>query len=698
MADRLHLRSKPVDTLSETEARQDLGWLEADIAYHNARYHGEDAPEISDAEFDALSLRHAAIQQRFPALKTAALAVGTAASGRFAKLRHARPMLSLDNAFAREDVADFITRIRKFLALDESEPLRFTAEPKIDGLSLSLRYEKGKLVSGATRGDGEVGEDITANVRTLAEIPQRLMGDAPDIFEVRGEVYMRKADFAALNAAQEAAGEKTFVNPRNAAAGSLRQKDASVTASRPLRFFAYAWGEVSQLPASTQHDMLQALRGFGFIVNPLACRCDDLDALMAFYAQMQADRATLAYDIDGLVYKLDRLDWQERLGFVGRAPRWAVAHKFPAERAVTLLRDIEIQVGRTGALTPVARLEPVTVGGVVVSNATLHNEDEIARKDIRIGDTVVLQRAGDVIPQIVEVVLEKRPADAKPYAFPHLCPVCGSHAERGADEAVRRCVGGLTCDAQRLERLRHFVSRAAFDIDGLGEKILLELHELGLVRMPADLFALEQHRALLEAREGWGAQSVANLFVAIDARRRIGLDRFLFALGIRHVGEVTARDLARAFPSLDALRAIVEPLSAHDVDVGVLAKERINVAQVGPVVAESLVRFFAEAHNRAAVDALATVVTIEPVVLKTVASSVSGKALVFTGSLERMTREEAEATAERLGARIAKSVSSRTDLVVAGPGAGSKAKKAVELGIQVIDEAAWLAIVAAANG
>jgi DNA ligase (NAD+) len=698
--DRLLVRARAIDLLLLEEARAELDWLGQDIAYHNARYHGDDAPEISDAQFDALMQRQAAIRVRFPALARDVVApgVGSAASASFAKVRHARPMLSLDNGFSPEDINDFLGRARRFLSLADDEPIILTAEPKIDGLSLSLRFEKGALVQAATRGDGEEGEDVTANVRTIADIPQHLPQGAPEIFEVRGEIYMRKADFAALNDAQAAAGGKLFVNPRNAAAGSLRQKNADVTASRPLRFFAYAWGEASALPAQSQHDMLALLARYGFPVNGLVQRCEGLPSLMAYFDDMQQQRASLDYDIDGLVYKIDRLDWQQRLGFVGRAPRWAVAHKFPAEQATTLVREIDIQVGRTGALTPVAKLEPVTVGGVVVSNATLHNEDEIARKDIRIGDTVVIQRAGDVIPQIVQVLLDKRPTGSAPYLFPQTCPVCGSHALRGDDEAVRRCVGGLTCAAQATERLRHFVSRNAFNIEGLGEKIILELFELSLVRTPADIFTLEKRKAQLENRKGWGETKLNNLLREIEARRSIGFDRFLFALGIRHVGEVTARDLARAYPTLKALEEVLMPLNSLAGDIGAQAREALNVAQVGPVVAQSLVRFFAEPQNRDAVEALAGLLTLVPVTLETMASEVSGKTLVFTGTLEQMSRDEAEAQAQRLGARIAKSVSSKTDLVIAGPGAGSKLKKAADLGVAVTDEAGWIAIVDRASG
>jgi DNA ligase (NAD+) len=697
--DRLLVRTKPIELLSDSEAKAELGWLAADITYHNERYHSDDTPEISDANFDTLMQRSAAIEAHFPGLKISTSPsnkVGAASSSRFAKVRHARPMLSLDNAFADEDVADFLARIEKFLKLNADDlPIVVTAEPKIDGLSLSLRYEKGVLVRAATRGDGEQGEDVTLNARTIADIPHILNGDVPAVFEVRGEVYLRKADFAQMNLDQQAKGDKLFVNPRNAAAGALRQKDASITATRPLHFFAYAWGDVSQMPATSQHDMLMFLQSCGFVVNDRIARVKSLNDMLDYYRDIAAQRAALPYDIDGIVYKVDRLDWQERLGFVGRAPRWAIAHKFPAQQAITIVRGIDIQVGRTGALTPVAKLEPITVGGVVVSNATLHNEDEIARKDIRIGDTVVVQRAGDVIPQIVEVVLDKRPADAIPYSYPHSCPVCGSLAQRDEGEAIRRCTGGLVCDAQRVERLRHFVSRTAFDIDGLGEKSITELFENKFIDSPADIFRLAQHEDALKIREGWGAQSVRNLLAAIETRRSIGLDRFLFALGIRHVGESTSRDLAKAYGTLESLRKILED---HGAALGAVAKARINVAQIGDVVAASLVEFFAEKHNGDVVDALVREVQIDPYVFETTASEVTGKTLVFTGSLEQMTREEAEARAERLGAKISKSVSSKTDLLIAGPGAGSKLKKAAELGVTVIDEAAWIEMVNRAGG
>ncbi|MEX6723868.1 NAD-dependent DNA ligase LigA [Parapedomonas caeni] len=718
--DRLLTRRKGVDALSEKEAKAELGWLAEEIADHNRRYYQEDAPSIPDAAYDGLVARHRAIEARFPQLVdllSPAHQVGAAPVSKFRKVRHARPMLSLDNAFADQDVRDFLDRVRGFLKLDAAAPVVVTAEPKIDGLSLSLRYENGALTVAATRGDGSEGEDVTANVRTIGDIPQQLGGAGwPAVLEVRGEVYMAKADFAALNEAQAAAGDKTFANPRNAAAGSLRQLDPAITAKRPLSFFAYAWGEVSALPADSQWEMLAALKSYGFPVNARVRRCASLDDILAYYAETEADRAGLGYDIDGVVYKVDRLDWQDRLGQVARSPRWAIAHKFPAEKATTILRDIEIQVGRTGALTPVAKLEPVTVGGVVVTNATLHNEDEIARKDVRIGDTVIVQRAGDVIPQVLGVVPERRPADARPFAFPHLCPVCGSHAERETGEVIRRCTGGLICKAQRVERLRHFVSRTALDIEGLGEKHIEAFFADGIIDTPADIFRLKDRAADIETREGWGRQSVARLLAAIEARRAVPLDRFIFALGIRHVGEVTARDLAKAYGDFGALRAALEALGAEREatiarmrDSGLAAPDiekklaaelqaRISVAQIGPVVAEALVDFFAEPHNSQVLDELLREVTVEPYVFETTQSEVTGKTLVFTGTLEQMTRDEAEARAERLGARIAKSVSAKTDLLIAGPGAGSKLKKAQSLGVAVIDEAAWLDIVARSQG
>lgn len=612
-------------------------------------------------------------------------------------------MLSLDNAFTDEEVQEFVTRVFKFLRINDPHGLQMTAEPKIDGLSISVRYEKGRLALAATRGDGAEGENVTANVRTISEIPAKLEGKVPDIAEVRGEIYMDHEDFATLNASQAESGGKIFANPRNAAAGSLRQLDPAITAARPLRFFAYAWGEMSAMPADTQLGMVEAFESWGLPVNPLVRLCERADQMLAFYREIEELRASLGYDIDGVVYKVNRLDFRERLGFVSRAPRWAIAHKFPAEQATTILRDIEIQVGRTGSLTPVAKLEPVTVGGVVVSNATLHNEDEIARKDIRIGDTVVVQRAGDVIPQIVQVVAEKRPEGAEPYAFPKVCPVCGSHAVREADNdpeaggVVRRCTGGLICPAQAKERLKHFVSRLAFDIEGLGEEKIEAFFEEGLIRRPADIFTLEARDKVsdnpLAKRKGFGKKSVENLFRAIDARRSIGLERFIFALGIRHVGETTAKDLARAFRSIDAFRAAAEAAAAGGKE-SESYKDIDDIEGIGETVVDALVDFFSEPHNVAALNDLLVHVTPTPYERPAAVSSpVTGKTVVFTGKLERVGRSEAKAQAERLGAKVAGSVSAKTDYVIAGADAGSKLANAQKLGVKVLTEDEWLALI-----
>ena len=681
------------------EAREEHARLSADIAEHDIRYHQQDAPIITDAEYDAMRRRLESLEARFPELVDlfAKPRVGAAPLEKFAKVKHVVPMLSLGNIFQPEEAEEFVARVRKFLGLHDSAPLAITAEPKIDGLSCSLRYVKGELVQAATRGDGFEGEDVTANVRTIKEIPHRLNGHVPDICEVRGEIYMTKGDFAALNERQMQQGKPAFANPRNSAAGSLRQLDPNVTAQRPLHFFAYAWGEMSTMPSDQQHGMIEAFEKFGFKTNPLTQLCHSADELIMHWRAIEEQRASLPYDIDGVVYKVDDLDYQRRLGFVSRAPRWATAHKFAAEKATTLLRDIEIQVGRTGALTPVAKLEPVTVGGVVVSNATLHNEDEIARKDIRIGDTVIVQRAGDVIPQVLGHVPEKRPADAKPYAFPHQCPACGSAALREADakgelDAVRRCTGGLICPAQSIERLKHFCSRNALDIEGLGDKQIELFHAEGLVMTPADIFTLEERdrRALkkLKDREGFGETSVRNLFAAINARRNVAINRFIFALGIRHVGETNAKRLARHFGSFEALRKIARAAT----DPASEARAELNAIEgVGDVVAEAVADFFAEKHNEDQLDALLSEVTPEPMEEVQTSSPVAGKTIVFTGSLEKMTRDEAKAQAERLGAKVSGSVSKKTDLVVAGPGAGSKLDKATELGIEVISEDEWLA-------
>ncbi len=690
-----------VSQLSPLEARAEHARLAEDIAAHDVAYHQKDAPVISDAAYDALRRRYEELEAAFPELveATASLSrkVGAAPSEKFGKVRHVVPMLSLSNIFEAPEAGEFVERVRRFLGLAVDHPLAFTAEPKIDGLSCSIRYERGELVQAATRGDGYEGEDVTANVRTIREIPHRLKGDAPAVLEVRGEIYMRKQDFAAMNARQEAEGEKIFANPRNAAAGSLRQLDPAITAKRPLHFFAYAWGDMSEAPASTQMGMIEAFQSLGLPTNPQTVVCRTPDDLVAFYRHIEENRSSLDYDIDGVVYKVDDLALRERLGFVSRSPRWAVAHKFPAEQAITTLRGIDIQVGRTGALTPVARLEPVTVGGVVVTNATLHNEDEIARKDVRVGDTVVVQRAGDVIPQIVSVVLDKRPADAKAYAFAHTCPACGSAAVRELDakgeaDAVRRCTGGLVCPAQAVERLKHFASRNAFDIEGLGDKQIEFFHEKGLIRTPADIFTLQARDSdpttLTKIRnfEGFGETSVRNLFAAIEARRRVPLNRFIFALGIRHVGETNARRLARHFETFDALRAVAR--AAGDETSEARAELR-NIEGVGDVVAEAVADFFVEEHNEAVLDALLREVTPEPMEQVKNDSPVAGKTIVFTGALERMTREEAKAMAERLGAKVAGSVSKKTDLVVAGPGAGSKLAKAEGFGVEVITEDQW---------
>ena len=797
----------PVDGLDLIAAGEEHAALGAEIARHDALYYRNDAPEISDAEYDALRRRYEAIEARFPELRTAeslSEKVGAAPSDTFSKVRHAVPMLSLGNAFSDADVEDFVGRVRRFLGLADDAPLHVTAEPKIDGLSINLRYEQGELVSAATRGDGEEGEDVTANVRTIAGIPHRITADdMPAVFEVRGEIYMRHADFAALNERQQAAGRPVFANPRNAAAGSLRQKDPAITASRPLAFFAYAWGEAPVLPASTQMGVIDAFARWGLPVNPLTVVCDGAADLLAHYRDIEAQRATLGYDIDGVVYKVNDLAMQRRLGFVARSPRWAIAHKFPAERATTVLHDIDIQVGRTGALTPVAKLQPVTVGGVVVSNATLHNEDEIVRKDVRIGDTVAVQRAGDVIPQVVGVVLDKRPAGATPFVFPDHCPACGSHAVReinprtGRQDVVRRCTGGLICPAQARERLKHFVSRNAMDIDGLGEKQIDMLFDEDMVHSPADIFRLDgeavkaaefrRRQELSAKRTGDEAdagegdrptarktkaapeyKSIDKLLEAIDARRAPPLDRFLFALGVRHIGEATSRALARKYGSMAALLARIDEaiagrpgLALHRLQavegVGPTSQQRLlqmagegglpmealrrapagslkaaglnkkavdamlaeygdgealyaalqeaaahqpgpawtemaGLQDVGPVALDALLDFFSDEHSRAAVEDLLTQTTPKPLEIAAAASSsIAGKTLVFTGTLEHMTRSEAKATAVRLGARVASSVSRSTDLVVAGPGAGSKLAEAQKLGVAVMSEAEWLA-------
>ena len=688
---------------SDSAATDRLAVLAAEIGRHNRLYHTEDAPEISDADYDALMRENAAIEAAFPHLVRAdspSRQIGAAPAGHLAKVAHARPMMSLDNAFSDEEVVEFIGRVRRFLRLADDEPIALTAEPKIDGLSCSLRYEKGRLVQALTRGDGQIGEDVTANVRTISDIPDDLPESVfgrSDVFEVRGEVYMAKADFMALNARllaeADASGKEArqFANPRNAAAGSLRQKDAGVTKSRPLRFLAWGWGEVSALPAETQGGVMARLREGGFPVSDLFAGPFDLEAALAHYRLIEAKRADLPFDIDGVVYKLDRLDWQDRLGFVGRAPRWALAHKFAAERAQTTLERIDIQVGRTGKLTPVARLEPVTVGGVVVTNATLHNADEIARLNVWPGDRIVIQRAGDVIPQIVDNLSRDDSRGAWP--FPATCPECGSDAVSEEGEVDIRCTGGLICPAQRVERLRHFASRGAMDIEGLGATSVESFFRDGLLHSPADIFRLKDQREALIGRERWAETSVDNLLAAIEDKRAPDPARFLFGLGIRHVGAVTARDLVKAFGSVEAI-ADIATRAANDPEA---LAELTGVSGIGPVVAQALVDFFAEEHNRVAWADLLSEVHPAPYVANIRESQVSGQTLVFTGTLETLSRDEAKAQAEGLGARVSGSVSAKTDLVIAGPGAGSKLKKAAELGVRVIDEQQWNEIVAAAR-
>ena len=703
--DKTSRAAKPVTELSESQAESELGRLAAEIARHDALYYRQDQPEISDADYDRLRARNESIEARFPHLvrdDSPSLRVGAARVEAFAKVVHRVPMLSLGNVFDDDGVRDFLERIKRFLGLDSIEGLAFITEPKIDGLSITLRYEGGRLVQAATRGDGYEGENVTANVRTIGDVPQKIgVKSFPDIFEVRGEIYLGLAAFRRLNEEQTAKGERNFANPRNAAAGSLRQLDPAVTASRPLCFFAYGWGDAGRLPADTQWGVYRAMEAWGFPLNPLAKLTDSIEDMLETYRDIESGRAGLDYDIDGIVYKLDRLDLQQRLGFVSRSPRYAIAYKFPAEKATTVLRDIDIQVGRTGALTPVAKLEPVTVGGVVVQNATLHNEDEIARKDVRIGDTVIVQRAGDVIPQILSAVQEKRPRGAKPYKFPTLCPACGSHASReinpgtGKEDAVRRCTGGLICPAQRVERLKHFVSRLAFDIEGLGEKSIKAFYDEGLIQSPPDIFTLaardQRSPEPLAEREGWGETSARNLFDAIEARRNVRLDRFIYALGVRHVGETTARLLARHYGSAEKFREAMVA-AGHD-RAGPAFATLDNIEGIGPIVASAIADFFAEPHNVTVVDELLG--QVKPQALEAVdhASSISGKTVVFTGTLERMTRLEAKATAERLGAKVAGSVSKNTDYVVAGPGAGSKLKNAHDLGVKVLTEDEWLKLI-----
>jgi DNA ligase (NAD+) len=703
----------PVALLTAKQAQAEHARLAAEITQHDKRYYQQDRPSVSDAAYDALRARYNAIEGRFPDLRTLdslSLKIGAAPTGRFKKVRHAVPMLSLDNAFADEDVTDFVARIRKFLKLSEDEKITFSAEPKIDGLSMSLRYEDGELVTAATRGDGAEGEDVTANIKTLKDVPHRLKGKSvPKICEVRGEVYMTKADFLKLNERQKAADDTIFANPRNSAAGSLRQKDPGVTASRPLGFFAYAWGEMSELPAETQSGMIKWFEHCGFKTNPLTKVCHSADELLAFHRAIEEQRAELDYDIDGVVYKVERLDWQQRLGFVSRSPRWAIAHKFPAERAVTVLKDIEIQVGRTGALTPVAKLDPVGVGGVIVQNATLHNEDYIRGiggdaeplrdgRDIRIGDTVIIQRAGDVIPQVVDVVLDKRPKSAKPYHFPKKCP-CYLHTDivreetaTGEEGSRARCTGEFACPFQKIEHLKLFASRRAFDIEGLGEKQIELFFEKEWVKEPADIFTLEERnkKIKLEEIEGYGETSVRNLFAAIDERRKISLEHFIYALGIRHVGETTALALARGYGSWKAFHEACLKVAKGDEET---IAEMDALDQIGETVIESIKAYFGESHNRGIVERLTKQVTILDAEKPKTDSPVAGKTVVFTGSLEKMTREEAKATAERLGAKASGSVSKKTDFVVAGPGAGSKLAEAKKHGVKVLTEDEWLKLI-----
>ncbi|MEP3280368.1 MAG: NAD-dependent DNA ligase LigA [Stappiaceae bacterium] len=704
------------------EAAKELKRLATEIAVHDKHYHTDDAPVISDADYDSLRRRNQAIEKRFPELKrpdSPSEMVGGQIQEAFGKISHAVPMLSLDNAFEDDDVSDFVGKVRRFLKLDPlTGDLILTAEPKIDGLSLSLRFEDGKLVSAATRGDGSVGENVTQNALTISDIPRELPAGVPDIVEVRGEVYMAHSDFFALNERMEASGGKVFANPRNAAAGSLRQLNTNITAARPLRFFAYAWGEMSEIPSETQFEMVETFGKWGFKINPLMARCASVEEVLANYRQIEEDRSKLDYDIDGVVYKVDRLDLQRRLGFVSRSPRWAIAHKFAAEKAFTILNEIEIQVGRTGALTPVAKLEPITVGGVVVSNATLHNEDYIKGigqdgselregKDIRPGDTVLIQRAGDVIPQVLDVDLKRRPATSAPFQFPSVCPRCGSHAVRevnpktGKEDAVKRCTGGLICPAQAVEKLKHFVSRNAYDIDGLGDKQIEFFYELpddeAGIKSPADIFTLRRRDELstnrLKNREGWGETSARNLFDAIDTRRSISLNRFIFALGIRHAGDSTAKIMARTYGSWDKFHEAM--IAAQDKEAESW-QELIAIDGIGEIVAESLVQFFAEKHNDQALEALIREVTPDEDEGITAGDSpVAGKTIVFTGSLEQVTRDEAKAQAENLGAKVSGSVSKKTDMVVAGPGAGSKLKKAEELGVTVLSEQDWIDLLAA---
>jgi DNA ligase (NAD+) len=702
-----------VAKLSKAQARVELKRLALELEGHDRRYYQDDAPSVTDAEYDALRHRYNAIEKRFPEFVSSdspSQKVGAQPSGRFAKVRHAVPMLSLDNAFAEQDVLDFAARIRRFLKLGDDEAIGFSAEPKIDGLSMSLRYEGGELVTAATRGDGAVGEDVTANIRTLEDVPQKLKGrNVPDTCEVRGEVYMTKQAFLALNERQRAAGDTIFANPRNSAAGSLRQKDSAITASRPLGFFAYAWGELAAMPADTQSGMIKWFERCGFTTNPLTRLCHSVEELLDFHREIETRRSHLDYDIDGVVYKVDRIDWQDRLGFVSRAPRWAIAHKFPAERAMTVLKDIEIQVGRTGSFTPVGKLEPVGVGGVIVQNVTLHNEDYIKGiggdgeelregREIMIGDTVIIQRAGDVIPQVVDVVLDKRPDNARSFHFPKKCP-CPLHTDvvreetaAGEEGARARCTGEFACPYQKIEHLKLFASRRAFDIDGLGEKQLQHFFDEGWVKEPADIFTLQQRNAKLklEEIEGYGETSVRNLFAAIEGRRQIALERFIYALGMRQVGETTALALARGYGSWQAFHDACLKVAESDEEA---SAEMDALDQIGDTVIASIAAYFSESHNRGIVERLTRQVTILDAEKPKSNSVVAGKIVVFTGSLEKMTRDEAKATAERLGAKASGSVSKKTDYVVAGPGAGSKLAEAKKHGVAVLTEDEWLTLI-----
>lgn len=679
-----------VEALSEQQAKQELLRLSKEIFLNDKLYYQKDSPAISDAAYDELRKRNEAIEARFPHLirkDSPSKRVGAAPAEKFAKVTHAVPMLSLANAFSMGDIVDFLERIRRFLSLPENEEIELWCEPKIDGLSFSARYENGRFVRAATRGDGQVGEDITANLATIESLPKQLKGDAPEVLEVRGEVYMSHSAFRALNEQREAVGEALFANPRNAAAGSLRQLDSHITASRQLNYFVYGFGEVKGELPGRQSDIVSLFSNLGFVSNPLSMMANNTNAVSSFYEEMQSQRPNLEYDIDGLVYKVDRLDWQQRLGNVSRSPRWAIAHKFPAEQAKTLLNNITIQVGRTGALTPVAELQPITVGGVVVSRATLHNEDEIRRKDIRIGDTVVIQRAGDVIPQVVDVDKQRRPKDSVPYEFKHVCPECGSHATKEEGEAVWRCTGGLSCPAQVVERLKHFVSRDAFDIEGLGQKQIEGFHADKLIEKPADIFRLPDKKEQLLKREGWKDKSVNNLIQAIEIKRTIPFSKFIYALGVRHIGQETARLLATGYGSYLVWKEAM--LNACDKE-GAAYQELLSFDGIGEVVADAIIEFFKESHNVAELEDLEQYLTIQDEEKPAENSAISGKTIVLTGSLEAMSRAEAKARAESLGAKVSGSVSAKTDLVIAGSEAGSKLKKANELGIKVLDEQEWL--------